>query len=209
MTYKELVRLATEPGPMQELAMQALMQEFEADTRSENMRGRNDQFDIARFAPEYIDAKLARPRIPRGDMSQEYEDRATQEDAVNELLRMYDRQYPESLGDRAKGALTSAGGALSQFGDYVTSPEGVLDTATMLRDSFGPGYSQYDSLKFADENMDKFVNHAKYGIDPLTALQYLPNAAIGYIGSVPGAAAIVSGARKLGGGTKALYEGLF
>lgn len=199
MTYKELVRLATEPGPMQELAMQALAEQFMADDRADyGPAGHNEQFDIMRFAPEYVDAKLAAPRgVPRGDMDQ---DEAARMEAGRDLVNMYDRQYPELMSEQV-------GGALSQFGDYISSKEGVNDAATMLRNSFAPVYSQMDSANWAQENMDKYFDLRER--DPLTATGYLPLAALGYVGSIPGAAALVSGGRKLGAGARALFEGLF
>lgn len=204
MTYKELVRLATEPGPMQELAIQALAEEFAADDRADyGPIGHNEQFDIMRFAPEYVDARLAAPRsgVPMGDMSREEEDESIRGRAGRELVAMYDRQYPESMLDTAKGAL-------SQFGGYITSPEGVMDTAQMAADSFLPAYSQMDSLKWADEAMQNYHAANERG-DPLSGLMFLPQAGIGYIGSIPGLSSVVAGGRKLGLGARTVYEGLF
>jgi hypothetical protein len=202
MTYKELVRLATEPGPMQEMAMQALAEAFAADDRADyGPAGHNEQFDIMRFAPEYMDAKMALPRgVPRGDMSPAEEEQSLRNEGGADLVAMYDRQYPESAVDQA-------GGALSSLGDYLTSQQGVEDVATMARDSFMPVYSQKDSYDWAAENMAKY--HDLKQTDPLTATGYLPLAALGYIGTIPGAGAMVSGGRKLGKGARMLYEGLY
>lgn len=200
MNLSELVRLATTPGPMQQLAQDALMEEFAADERAQGMRGRNEQFDIARFAPQYIEEYVDRPRPPMGDLSPEEQEGALTEEALARLAEMYDRQYPES-------ALDKAGGYAKGIGDYLTSQEGVRDTGSMLADTFLPAYSQLDSYNWAKENMDKYLDLRER--DPLTATGYLPLVAAGYIGSVPGLSSLVSGGRKLGLAGKTAYEGLF
>lgn len=198
MNYSELVRIAQTPGPMQGLAQQALMEEFQTDDRVDKVRGRNTQFDPQRYLRAYYD-ELGNhvPAVPEGDLSPEdWRQSKALRDVGSDLDRIYDRPWYEDAWNTAKG-----------IGSYLTTPEGVNSALTTARDTFAPLYSQLDSEHWARDNLDQYLSMRDY--DPLSATMYLPNVALGALGMIPGVSGLMGGGRKLGKGAQMLLEGAF
>lgn len=201
MNYRELVRAAMQPGPMQDMALQALAEEYAADDRVDKIHGRNQQFDFPEYGRKYIDEYVNAPHAPAGDSGDD-DSELRRNWAMQDLEQDYDKIYPTPWYETAKNYAGAAG-------DYLTSKEGIVGTGEMLGSTFLPVYSQLDSAKFAAENWDKYINADKYNIDPLMALGYLPNAVLGSLGTIPGVSSLMSGSRKLGRGAQTLIEGMF
>ena len=200
MDYNELTRLAMTEGPMQQLALKALLRKYEATNRQARRSSHTQPFDPYKYMDEYVNAVMEQgpqSRVPSGDrdpntalMEQ------AQNEAVAQLMKRYEVDAPwyEDLGNIAAG-----------IGDYVTSPEGVTNTIGLVRDTITPGFSQLDSYNWSRENMNKYWQLREK--EPLTALGYLPLAGLGALGTVPGVASVIGGGRKLSAGLRGLMEG--
>lgn len=210
-SYAELLRLAQTPGPMQDLALRSLMEEYDTDDRVERIgRHGSEQFDPQRYLQAYYDelgdpARHEKVYDPDsgtwgptpGDMPYEdWRQSAAVRDVSSDLEKIYDQPWYEDAWDMAKSA-----------GEYLTTPEGIQKAVETGRDTFAPIYSQLDSENWAKEGLDNYFAMRDY--DPLGALMYLPQVALGTAGMIPGVSGMVGGGRKLGKGAQLVLEGSF
>ena len=196
MNRRELTRLAVLPGPLQKLAQQALQDEYDTDYRVQLQEARRAQpFDDQRYFDAYTEAALPKysRMVPSGDRSIGDSQRYTaQQEAANDLMSLY-----ESWNDKPW---------YEDIADYAT-PENLMSGAHSILESVTPGYSQVDSMKWAEENLDKYLQLRE--TDPLTATGYLPAALLGTFGMMPGASSMIGAGRKLSKAQQMMIESLF
>lgn len=218
MDYNELARLAMSPGPMQQLALDKLLSEYEADNRVDAIHGRGAGLDPERYAREYSKAAMEQmpPIAPVGDYSPQdsreyWADRA----AYRDLMDLYDTPWY----DKAMYAAKAAPGILW---------DSKKELAEAARDTFVPVYTQMDSARWSADEYGKFLDSMfgpmtdkgyrdrvdEYGQPSTATIEDMVAAGghgalsvLGALGTIPGVASVIGGGRKLGKGWRALMEG--
>lgn len=213
MDYGELVKLAMLEGPMQDLAIDALLHEYEADDRVDRMMPRNRDIDPQAYMDAYV--KFRTPRMaPVGEGPSTPNEDWARNEAIEHLLSVYDKRVPwyDKVADYAGAAK-----------DLVLSPEVAKGAIDLVRDTVTPGFTQLDSYNWARDEYGAMLDSLlgpdrqglrdEYGARRSMTLEELGlgaghgiQALLGAAGTVPGVASVVGGGRKLGRGWRALME---